>query len=86
MSDSAMNHRENGVRKLSDGKSRERVDETLEASVDATSQDAVREASRLGASDTYLVDQDMEDIDQRQGEDGLDGRPSPMANADNPER
>lgn len=54
--------------------------------VDAVSHDAIREAARLGTTDAYLVEQDMEDIDQRQGEDGSDGRPSPLANADNPER
>jgi len=67
------NHREQGVRTLP------------ETASTTPRNDALREANRLG-SDTYLVDQDMEDIDQRQGEDGLDGRPSPMANADNPER
>jgi hypothetical protein len=53
---------------------------------DTTRHDAVREATRLGATDAYLVDQDMEDIDQREDQDGPDGRPSPLANADNPER
>jgi hypothetical protein len=128
-SDNAMNHRENGVRKLADpagqsgqeagfgeegyreahatrpdsnadliskdmadenlsvlGEDPERVEDGLDAQIDMTNHDAVREANRLGGTDTYLVDADMEDIDQRQGEDGEDGRPSPMANADNPER
>lgn len=53
---------------------------------DAANPDAIREASRLGSSDAYLVDQDMEDLDERQGRDGLDGRPSPLANAANPQR
>ncbi len=57
-----------------------------DGAVDGISHDAVREAARLGTTDAYLVDQDMEDIEQRQGEDGPDGRPSPLANADNPER
>ncbi len=127
-SDNAMNHRENGVRKLQDtagesgheagageegyreahakrpdsnadllggqgdenlsvlGQDPERAEEGLDAQIDMTNHDAVREAARLGGTDTYLVDADMEDIDQRQGQDGEDGRPSPMANADNPER
>jgi hypothetical protein len=69
-----------------EGNGRERVDQTLDTGIDATNHDALREASRLGAVDNYLVDQDMEDIDERQDEDGPDGRPSPLANADNPER
>lgn len=69
-----------------EGNSRERVDPTLDPQVDMTRHDALREASRLGASDTYLVDQDMEDIGEREDQDGPDGRPSPLANADNPER
>jgi hypothetical protein len=69
-----------------EGNGRERVDQTLDPQIDATNHDAVREASRLGAADNYLVDQDMEDLDERQDQDGPDGRPSPLANADNPER
>ncbi len=68
------------------GEDPERVEDGLDAQVDTTNLDAVREANRLGGTDTYLVDSDMEDLDQRLGEDGEDGRPSPMANADNPER
>ncbi|MDH4440053.1 MAG: hypothetical protein QE284_06670 [Rhizobium sp.] len=64
----------------------ERIEDGLDPQVEMTNHDAVREAKRLGGTDTYLVDADMEDIDQRQGEDGEDGRPSPLANADNPER
>ncbi len=67
------NHREEGVRKLP------------ETTGTRPRNDALREANRLG-SDTYLVDQDMEDSDQREGQDGPDGRPSPLANADNPQR
>lgn len=68
------------------GEDPERVEDGLDPQVDTTNLDAVREANRLGGTDTYLVDSDMEDLDQRLGEDGEDGRPSPMANADNPER
>jgi len=81
------NPQEGGPRESADeGNSRERVDQTLDPQVDMTRHSALREASRLGTSDTYLVDQDMEDLDQREGQDGPDGRPSPLANADNPER
>lgn len=65
---------------------RERVEDALHAQVDMTNPDAVKEAARLGGGDTYLVRSDLEDLDQRQDEDQPDGRPSPMANADNPER
>lgn len=85
-----LNHRENGVRKLGDptGASADRQSggQPQAPQTDVPHHDAVREASRLGASDNYLVDQDMEDLDQREGQDGPDGRPSPLANADNPER
>ncbi|MGE8103208.1 hypothetical protein ACQKP1_05895 [Allorhizobium sp. NPDC080224] len=73
MTSDSENHREEGVRKLA------------EPAGAAIRPDARREANRLG-SDTYLVDQDMEDSDQREGQDRPDGRPSPLANADNPER
>jgi len=73
MTSDSENHREEGVRKLA------------EPAGAAIRPDARREANRLG-SDTYLVDQDMEDSDHREGQDGPDGRPSPLANADNPER
>ncbi len=65
---------------------RERADDALQAQTNETNQDAVKEASRLGAGDTYLVETDLEDLDQRVDGDQPDGRPSPMANADNPER
>lgn len=63
-----------------------RVEDGLDPQIDMTRHEAITEASRLGGTDTYLVDADMQDIDQRQGKDGDDGRPSPMANADTPER
>jgi hypothetical protein len=65
---------------------RERVDDALHAQTDMTNQEAIKEASRLGAGDTYLVEADLEDRDQREDGDQPDGRASPMANADNPER
>ncbi|MDO1582097.1 hypothetical protein [Rhizobium oryzicola] len=68
------------------GDNRERLDDALHAQMDMTNLDAVKEAARLGGGDTYLVESDLEDLDQRQDTDGEDGRPSPMANADNPER
>lgn len=72
--------------RTADGNDRQSVNGGLDEQIDATRQDAVREASRLGGTDTFLVDQDMEDIDQREAPDGPDGRPSPLANADNAER
>ncbi|MCJ8240361.1 hypothetical protein [Peteryoungia algae] len=68
------------------GGGRERLDDRLGAGPDAARHDALREAGRLGAPDAFLVEQDMEDAGERQGDDGLDGRPSPLANADNPQR
>ncbi|CDZ48972.1 hypothetical protein [Neorhizobium galegae] len=65
---------------------RERAEDALHAQMDMTNQEAVKEASRLGAGDTYLVETDLEDLDEREDMDQPDGRPSPMANADNPER
>ena len=65
---------------------RERAEDALHTQPDATNHKAVMEASRLGGGDTYLVESDLEDLDERVDGDGLDGRPSPMANADNPER
>jgi len=65
---------------------RERAEDALHAQVDMTNLDAVKEASRLGGGDTYIVDADLEDLDERSDTDQPDGRPSPMANADNPER
>ena len=72
--------------RTAEGNDRQSVDGGLDEQIDATRQDAVREASRLGGTDTFLVDQDMEDVDQREAPDGPDGRPSPLANADNAER
>ncbi|WP_105414702.1 hypothetical protein [Neorhizobium sp. T25_27] len=65
---------------------RERAEDALHAQMDMTNQEAVKEASRLGAGDTYMVEADLEDLDEREDLDQPDGRPSPMANADNPER
>lgn len=53
---------------------------------DTTNPQALKEAARLGNIDAFLVKSDLEDADQREGEDGEDGRPSPMANADNQQR
>lgn len=53
---------------------------------DTTNPEALKEAARLGREDNYFVKTDLEDADQRGGDDQPDGRPSPMANADNPER
>ncbi len=72
--------------RTSEGNDRQPVDGGLDEQIDATRQDAAREAGRLGGTDTFLVDQDMEDVDQREAPDGPDGRPSPLANADNAER
>jgi hypothetical protein len=65
---------------------RERVEDALHAQPDTTNHEALKEAARLGGGDTYLVDTDLEDADQREDTDQPDGRPSPMANTDNPER
>lgn len=65
---------------------RERAEDALHTQLDSTNMKAVQEASRLGGGDTYLVESDLEDLDERLDSDGADGRPSPMANADNPER
>lgn len=91
------NHPENDPRNPADqaspspertgeGNDRQPVDGHLDEQIDATRQDAAREAGRLGGTDTFLVDQDMEDVDQREAPDGPDGRPSPLANADNAQR
>jgi len=53
---------------------------------DTTNPEALKEAARLGNEDNYLVETDLEDADQREDGDQPDGRASPMANADNPER
>lgn len=72
--------------RTAEGNDRQSVDGDLDEQIDATRQDAAREAGRLGGTDIFLVDQDMEDVDQREAPDGPDGRPSPLANADNAER
>jgi hypothetical protein len=65
---------------------RERSEDALHAQMDMTNLEAVKEAARLGGGDTYLVEADMEDSEDRSDTDQPDGRPSPMANADNQER
>ncbi len=65
---------------------RERAEDALHAREDMTNLKAVQEAARLGGGDTYLVKTDLDDLDERLDSDAPDGRPSPMANADNPER
>jgi hypothetical protein len=65
---------------------REHLTDEMETQMDGTNLDAVKEAARLGTADPFLVASDLDDIDERQGGDGLDGRPSPLANADNQER
>ncbi|KAB1087739.1 hypothetical protein F4V91_15650 [Neorhizobium galegae] len=54
--------------------------------LNTTNPEALKEAARLGGSDAYLVGSDLEDRDAREDGDQPDGRASPMANADNPER
>ncbi|MCJ8519639.1 hypothetical protein ABID21_002640 [Pseudorhizobium tarimense] len=65
---------------------RERSEDALHAQTDMTNQDAVKEASRLGGGDTYLVKPDLEDVDEREDVENNDGSISALANADNPER
>lgn len=65
---------------------RERAEDALHAQVDMTNPDAVKEASRLGGGDTYLVKPDLEDLDQREDVENEDGSISALANADNRER
>lgn len=74
-----------GSRRFSED-GRERADDALHAREDMTNLKAVQEATRLGGGDTYIVETDLEDMDERVDGDGADGRPSPLANADNPER
>ncbi|MBT9369402.1 hypothetical protein [Rhizobium sp. CSW-27] len=66
--------------------SRERAEDALHAREDMTNHKAMQEAARLGGGDTYIVDSDLDDLDERIDSDQPDGRPSPMANGDNPER
>ncbi len=69
------------------GKANDRLQEQLDnEQLDTTNPEALKEAARLGGNDAYLVETDLEDRDQREDGDQPDGRPSPMANADNPER
>ncbi|RWX78945.1 hypothetical protein EPK99_10230 [Neorhizobium lilium] len=65
---------------------REHLDDELHTQRDATNLEAVKEAARLGGGDNFLVESDLDDIDQRSDTDQPDGRTSPMANADNQER
>ncbi|KKX30366.1 hypothetical protein [Rhizobium sp. LC145] len=65
-------------------KDRQRVDDELHAQTDMTKHEAQKEASELGGGDTYLVETDLDERDQREDEDQPDGRASPMANTDNP--
>nr|CAD6601388.1 hypothetical protein RKHAN_00866 [Rhizobium sp. Khangiran2] len=65
---------------------RERAEDALHATTDMTSLDAVREASRLGSGDTYLVESDLEELEDREDIENDDGSISALANADNPER
>ena len=65
-------------------KDRQRVDDELHARTDMTNHEAQKEASELGGGDTYLVEADLDERDQRQDKDQPDGRASPMANTDNP--
>ena len=65
---------------------RERSEDALHAATDMTSLDAVREATRLGGGDTYLVESDLEELEDREDIENDDGSISALANADNPER
>lgn len=53
---------------------------------DTINPQALKEASRLGTSDAYLVEADLQESDEREGTDQPDGRPNSLANGDNPER
>lgn len=65
---------------------RERSEDALHAQVDMTNLDAVKEASRLGGGDTYLVKTDLEEVNRLEDIENEDGSISALANADNPER
>lgn len=84
MDDKTTKATEDSRRFTEDG--RERVEDALHAQTDMTNLKARQEATRLGGGDTYLVESDLEDADERLSSDMPDGRPDPMANADNPER
>jgi len=64
----------------------ERLNDGEREQLDTTNPEALKEAARLGKIDNFLVKTDLEDKDQREDGDQPDGRASPMANADNPER
>lgn len=48
--------RETHAGRTADGNDRQPVDGSLDEQIDATRQDAAREAGRLGGTDTFLVD------------------------------
>jgi hypothetical protein len=66
--------------KHEEDKAREPVRDELSEQMETTNPAALREAARRGEIDRFMVKTDLEDLDQR------DGRPSPMANADNQEK
>jgi len=72
--------------KTDDQMPKERISDGEHEQLDTTNPEALREAARLGKIDTFLVKTDLEDSDEREDGDQPDGRASPMANADNPER
>lgn len=68
------------------GKTRDTLQGQLDnEQLDTTNPEALKEAARLGNKDAYLVETDLEDREEREDADQPDGRPSPLANADNPE-
>lgn len=70
-----------------DEERRERLEEALDAANDeGANPDAVREASRLGTIDAYLVKTDLEELDGREDIENDDGSISSLANAEKPER
>ncbi|SFB52960.1 hypothetical protein SAMN03159496_04724 [Rhizobium sp. NFR07] len=69
------------------GPSKKSIENDIEhEQLNTTNPEALKEAARLGKEDNYLVKTDLEDADQREDGDQPDGRPSPMANADNQEQ
>jgi hypothetical protein len=69
------------------GPSKKSIENDIEREqLDTTNPEALKESARLGNQDNYLVKSDLEDADQREDDDQPDGRPSPMANADNQEQ
>lgn len=62
------------------------ITDELSETMETTNPKAIREAARLGKTDSFFVKSDFEDVDEREGEDQPDGRASPLANADNPEK